>query len=466
MMPPIRLYNTLSRRKEVFEPVEPGVARMYCCGPTVYNYAHIGNLRTYLFEDLLHRLLVRHGLDVRHVMNITDVGHMTSDADAGEDKMMKAAHRESKSPWEIAKFYEEAFEHDLARLNIVHPTVTSRATEHISYMIDLIVRLEERGYTYRTAEGIYFDTAKDEDYGKLADLNIAGQREGAREEVNVDPQKKHASDFILWFTNKPGHIMEWDSPWGRGYPGWHIECSAMSMHYLGESFDIHCGGIDHIPVHNTNEIAQSESATGCPFVRYWVHGAFLNVKGSSGPGHAKMAKSGENFLTVDRLVERGYDPIVYRYFTLNAHYRSELMFSWEALEGARRSLARIYTLAAADEPDGLDEQAFEKAAAQVEEALADDLNAPRAVGILHEFGSARLWRRFEPVLGLQIDEHVAEARRRLPPPESVAKLLKKRETARLAGSWDEADKLREKIEKEGYVVGDGPDGSKLSPRLP
>ncbi len=459
---PLRLYNTLTRRKDEFVPMDGKTVRMYCCGPTVYNYAHIGNLRTYLFEDLLHRVLEWHGWGVNHVMNITDVGHMTSDADAGEDKMMKAAAREKKSPWEIARFYEEAFLKDLDRLNIVRPARLTRATEHIEPMIRLIERLQKQGYTYQTREGIYFDTAKDNDYGKLAGLNIAGQKQGAREEVNVDPEKRHPADFILWFTNKPTHIMKWDSPWGVGYPGWHIECSAMSMEYLGETLDIHCGGIDHIPVHNTNEIAQSECATGQVFARFWVHGAFLNVKGSSGPGHAKMAKSGENFITVDRLVERGYDPIAYRYLSLTAHYRSELAFSWDALDGASRALSRIYSLRS-QQSDDLSVPEYDEARRQVAEALCDDLNAPRALAALHEAGSYRLWQEFDRVLGLEIEAR-SEQPAQEPIPNEIKALISERDAARHGRDWAQADGIREQIEDLGYIVGDSPSGTIVSSR--
>ena len=258
---PLTLFNTMSRKKEAFEPLNPPQARMYCCGLTVYNYAHIGNLRTYIFEDVLRRLLLLNGYEILHVQNVTDVGHMTTDEDAGDDKMEVAAKREGKSPWELARFYEEAAIADYRRLNIQIPEVMPRATEHIVEMIEIIQRLEANGYTYQTSEAVYFDTSKNADYGKLARLNLSEQKQGAREDVVTDETKKNPSDFVLWFLNKPTHIMQWESPWGPGYPGWHIECSAMSMKYLGETFDIHCGGIDHIPVHHTNEIAQSECAT-------------------------------------------------------------------------------------------------------------------------------------------------------------------------------------------------------------
>jgi cysteinyl-tRNA synthetase len=458
-MPELRLFNTLTRQKEIFEPEDGKAVRMYCCGPTVYNYAHIGNLRTYIFEDILRRVLEMKGWQVEHVVNITDVGHMTSDSDAGEDKMAKAAKRENRTPWEIARFYEAAFLRDLARLNIKRPDALPRATEHVEQMIALIQELEAKGYAYRTREGIYFDTARDPEYGKLAGLTFSGQRVGARQEVNVDPDKRHPSDFVLWFTNKPSHIMKWESPWGTGYPGWHIECSAMSMHYLGATLDIHCGGIDHIPVHNTNEIAQSECATGHPFARFWVHGAFLNVKGTSGPGHAKMAKSGDNFLTVDRLEEHGYDPLAYRYLTLSAHYRSELAFSWDSLEAARRALSRVYGLKkrlGGREPLGASELA--EASERIEAALLDDLNMPKALAILQESESPELWEKYDTVLGLEIAAGSKLAEAPVEIPAEVEALRAKRLEARRVGRYEEADALREEIQSLGFKVADTPNG--------
>jgi cysteinyl-tRNA synthetase len=463
-MPELRLYNTLTRRKDVFTPADPSMVKMYCCGPTVYNYAHIGNLRTYLFEDLLKRVMIWRGWGVRHVMNITDVGHMTSDADTGEDKMMKAAAREHRSPWEIARFYEAAFFNDIGRLNILPPTVATRATEYISQMIALVSRLEERGFTYRTSEGVYFNTALDADYGKLANLDFAGQRQGARDEVNIDKEKKHPSDFILWFSNKPNHIMQWESPWGRGYPGWHIECSAMSMDQLGETLDIHCGGIDHIPVHNTNEIAQSECATGKQFARFWLHGAFLNIKGTEGPGHVKMAKSGDNFLTVDRLVEAGFDPLSYRYLGFTAHYRSELTFSWEALEAARTALRRIYDLRAKVGEDdggaGLSEAEYAEARSDINEALCDDLNAPRALATLHQAGSYKLWKEYDSILGLDIASR-SRVSENTAVPEEVTLIVAQRDQARSARDFALSDKLRNQLVAMGYEVGDTPRGTTL-----
>ena len=473
-MTPLVLQNTLSRQKEEFTPADGKVVRLYCCGPTVYNYAHIGNLRTYIFEDLLHRTLTLHGWGVEHVMNITDVGHMTSDSDAGEDKMQKAAQREQKSPWELARFYEDAFFVDCARLNIIRPNVAPRATEHVAGMIALILRLEAEGYTYETDEGIYFDTGRDADYGKLAGLNLAAQMAGAREDVNIDVGKKHPADFILWFTNKPTHIMKWPSPWGEGYPGWHIECSAMAMEYLGETLDIHCGGIDHIPVHNTNEIAQSECATGHPFARFWVHGAFLNVVSPNAEaGGGKMSKSGDNFLTVQRLIDRGYDPLAYRYLCLTAHYRSELAFNvetWESLNAATKALGKIYELKSRiGENDDLSEAEYARARQTVFDAISDDLNLPRAVAALHEAKSYRLWREFDSVLGLDIETRsraaVATPADADDLPAEIVALKQQRDDARKSKDFARSDALRAEIESFGYTVGDSPTGTVVKKNL-
>jgi len=470
-MTPLFLQNTLTRRKEEFVPADNKIARMYCCGPTVYNYAHIGNLRTYIFEDLLHRILMMHGWDVFHVMNITDVGHLTSDADAGKDKMETAAEREGKSPWEIAKFYEKAFFDDCDRLNIIRPRVTPRATEHIDGMIALIQELEAKGYTYTTSEGVYFDTARDADYGKLAGLNLSQQKEGARDAVNVDPDKRHPADFVLWFTNKPTHIMKWESPWGVGYPGWHIECSAMSMQYLGQTLDIHCGGIDHVPVHHTNEIAQSECATDTTFARFWLHGAFLNLNKSEGKG-GKMSKSSGTFLTVQKLINDGFDPLAYRYFCLTAHYRSELTFSDDALAGASKALSKIYELKARTNngtSEDITNDALEAARITIIDALNDDLNLPRAIAALHDAKSYRLWKEFDAILGLDIE---GRSRDVIPAPgddselpEDVRALMAERDAARKAKEWAKSDTLRTEIESLGFIVGDSPAGTTVKAKL-
>ncbi|HOE89610.1 MAG TPA: cysteine--tRNA ligase, partial [Sphaerochaeta sp.] len=320
----LRLYNTMSRSIEEFIPITAKKAGMYCCGPTVYNYAHIGNLRTFLFEDLLKRVLIASGYEVTHVMNVTDVGHLSGDGDDGEDKLEKAAREKKKSAWEIAKYYTDAFFRDFDDLKMIRPSTTCKATDHIQEMIDLILRLEEKGHTYQSGGNVYFSIDTIDDYGKLARLELDRLKTAVREGVEEDEHKKNPKDFVLWFTqSKFGEQeMMWPSPWGRGFPGWHIECSAMSMTYLGDQFDIHCGGIDAIPVHHTNEIAQSEAATGKKWVNYWLHGEFLLDE------TGKMSKSKGEFLTLSLLKEKGFDPMDYRYFTLGGHYRSQLRFNF------------------------------------------------------------------------------------------------------------------------------------------
>jgi cysteinyl-tRNA synthetase len=430
---------------------------MYCCGVTVYNYAHIGNLRTYLFEDALRRVLRFNGYDVLHVQNVTDVGHMTSDADAGADKMQAAAERENKSPWEIARFYEDAVVRDFRLLNIEIPELMPRATDHIVEMIELIQRLEANGFTYTTSEGVYFDTSRYPEYGKLARLRLEDQRSGARDEVVEDETKKNPSDFMLWFLNKPTHIMQWASPWGPGYPGWHIECSAMSMKYLGETFDIHCGGVDHIPVHHTNEIAQSECATHKVFARYWLHGEFLLM------GSAKLSKSkGGSINTLQSLIDAGYDPLAYRYLCLQAHYRSELNFTLEALDGATSGLRRIYSLSPDRDPLTGDDDAFATARERVLEAANDDLGMPQTVGLLNSYGSYRLWVEFDPILGLDIATRAFRQEQALP--AEALELIEARNTARRAKDFSRSDTLRTALIEMGFEVGDGPSGTTVRKR--
>ncbi|MDR3192236.1 MAG: cysteine--tRNA ligase, partial [Treponema sp.] len=328
----LSLYNTLGRTLQVFEPLNPGRVGFYGCGPTVYNYAHIGNLRAYVTHDILTRTLRRVGYQVTHVMNITDVGHLSGDNDEGDDKMVKSAQERGKSVLEIADFYTRAFFNDTERMNIGKPTVVCKATEYVGEMISLIKRIEANGYTYSAGGNLYFDVSKFPGYGELALLRQGELKAGAR--VETDENKRNPQDFVLWFTKSKfeNQALVWDSPWGRGYPGWHIECSAMSIKHLGEQFDIHAGGIDHVPIHHTNELAQSEAATGKhPWVKYWVHNEFLVLD------KAKMSKSAGGFITLQSLTDAGYDPLDYRYFLLGGHYRSQLQFSWESLEGARNA---------------------------------------------------------------------------------------------------------------------------------
>jgi len=470
----MQFYNTLTRSKEEFVPLEPGKVRMYCCGPTVYNYAHIGNLRAYIFNDTLRRALKFNGYELTHVMNITDVGHLESDADEGEDKMEKGAAREGLSPWEIARKYEAAFFDDIARLNIERPDIVCRATEHVAEMIALIERLVERGYAYITPGAIYFDTSKFAHYAALARLDLSGLQAGASERVELLGEKRHPNDFALWFMNKPRHIMQWDSPWGRGYPGWHIECSAMSMKYLGETFDIHCGGVDHIPVHHTNEIAQSECATGKQFVRYWLHNEFLIIADRKMPkseaeedegegAGVKMSKSGENFITLQTLIDRGYDPLAYRCFCLQAHYRSELRFSWEALDGAQNGLRRLYSSLRPENDPLADDARFAEARAEALAALNDDLNTPQVLAVLNTYRSYRLWTEFDAALGLDIARRTQRGEEALPP--EVQTLVEERNAARRAKDWARSDAIRNRLIGMGYEVGDSPQGTTVKRRL-
>ncbi len=459
------LYNTLTRKKEVFTPLKDKQIGLYTCGPTVYAYAHIGNLRTYIFEDILKRVLLWNGYKVKHVMNITDVGHLTSDADTGEDKMEVGAARERKTAWEIAAFYTKAFKTDLKALHVLEPDVWCKATDHIKEQIALVQQLEKKGFTYRTEDGIYFDTSKLKDYGKLAKLDLEGLKAGARVDAR---EKRNVTDFALWKFSPSGQKrqMKWRSPWSeRGFPGWHLECSAMAMKYLGETFDIHCGGIDHIPVHHTNEIAQSESATGKSFVCYWLHGAFLALE------KEKMAKSGGNFVTLQTAVEKGYDPLDYRYFCFTAHYRSQLTFSWEALTSARAALHTLKEryLEFRDDTRNVSENDHYATLylKKFEEAIYDDLDMPKALALLwgvvkhKEMNNAekrRLLEVFDMVFGFGLTGLKKE---KLNIPKSVALLAKEREEARKKKDWERADKLRKKIEEHGYAIQDLPEGYRL-----
>ena len=458
------LHNTATRHKDEFTPQNPQNVTMYCCGPTVYNFAHIGNLRTYIFEDLLARTIrLRHPLT--HVMNVTDVGHLVSDADDGEDKMELGAAREGKSAWDIAKFYEEKFWADYDALHCTRPTVVSRATQHIKEMIALVKTLEDKGYTYRTSDGIYYDTSKFERYDALVGhARISGLQGGAR--VEMSDEKRNPTDFALWkFSPKDKkRQMEWDSPWGVGFPGWHIECSSMAMKYLGHTLDIHCGGIDHVTIHHTNEIAQSEAATGQKYVNYWVHGEFLILRSG------KMSKSGGTFVTLDVLKEKGYDPLAYRYLCLSAHYRTQLEFSYESMDSAAKSLKNLRALAV---------QAKQAAAAQETEkskawkdkftaAMEDDLNAPKALALVWEaVRSAELsaaekvdFLTFADSI-LALDLFKEEAAPKADIPAQVQALLDARAAARKAKEWKKSDELRDAIAQAGYLVKDTPQGQQV-----
>lgn len=463
----INLYNTLNRKKEPFSPLTPGHVGIYTCGPTVYQYATIGNFRSYVFADILKRSLKYAGFDVTHVMNITDVGHLVSDADEGEDKMVKGARRLRKTPWEIAEMYTEDFFESFEKLNILRPDIECKATDHIDDMINLIEKLEERGYTYRISDGIYFEVEKFKGYGKLSGLRLENQLSGARVEVN--PEKRHPADFALWKIAEPEHIMKWESPWGTGYPGWHIECSAMGLRYLGDEFDIHTGGIDHIPVHHENEIAQNQGSLGHPVVRFWLHGEFLRIDGG------KMSKSLGNFYRVKDLEEKGMTGLDFRYFCLTGHYRSQLNFTWESVGSAANALERMRTQVAklrAREDSRLpevDKDELQNLENQFQEAVRDDLNMPKALAVIWKLlKSARSGRKgyypllvdFDRVLGLRFDsaeDKTVEAGS-LEIPEKITDLLQQREIARTERNWQAADALRDHILEQGYSIRDSPGG--------
>ncbi|MDF2880636.1 MAG: cysteinyl-tRNA synthetase [Clostridiaceae bacterium] len=460
------VYNTLTRKKDKLVPYKEGKIGMYTCGPTVYNYAHIGNLRTYIFEDILKKSLIYNGFKVKHVMNITDVGHLQSDGDEGEDKMAMGAKRENKTPWEIARFYEEAFFEDCHKLNIEKPTVSCRATEHIDDMINLIKVLEEKGYTYVANGNVYFEIDKFKDYNKLANLSMEELEAGSR--VEIDVHKKNPLDFVLWFTNSKfkNQIMQWDSPWGRGFPGWHLECSTMSIKYLGEVIDIHCGGVDHIPVHHTNEIAQSESYLGHKWVNYWLHGEFLVIDGG------KMSKSSGDFLTLTKLMEEGFSSLDYRYFCLNSRYRKQLLFSFDSLKDAQNSLKKLKSktlniLKENSQDDRFDSSLVNDYRTKFSNEISDDLNIANAITVLWEvIKDNKLTSReklfiiqdFDKVLSLDLlKEDKAEEENQ--DKDLIEKLIGERSEARINKQWARADEIRNKLNEMNIELLDTKEGT-------
>jgi len=464
----ITLYNTMTRSKDAFEPGEPGKVSLYTCGPTVYNYAHIGNLRTYVFEDILKRSLLYDGYDVNHVMNVTDVGHLVSDADEGEDKMALGARREGKSVWEIAQFYWDAFRKDIGRLNIIEPDIWCRATDHIEDQINQVRILEEKGFTYIIDDGVYFDTSKLPDYGKLARLDISGLRAGAR--IEVAEGKRNNTDFALWkFSPKDSQrLMEWDSPWGMGFPGWHLECSTMAMRYLGEYLDIHCGGVDHVSVHHTNEIAQAESALGHEWTKWWMHGEFLTMSKADDSGGGKMSKSSGEFLTLDVLTDKyAYDPLAYRYFLLGAHYRQQLAFSWAGMDSAASALGRLKrTVLELRDKCTAGQEPVAPYIDEFETAVRDDLNMPRAMAAMWKavrdtaaprgavYATLRVMDR---VLGFGFDDMQAEALGISD--EEIDGLLAERTVARAAKDYARGDEIRDQLTDMGIEIMDSPDST-------
>jgi cysteinyl-tRNA synthetase len=471
----LKLHNTLTKKVEEFTPYDPKRVSVYCCGPTVYDYAHIGNFRTYTMSDLLVRTLTYLGYTVKYVMNVTDVGHLVSDADEGEDKMEKGAKREGKTAWDIAKFYTEAFLGDSKRLNLLEPEARPKPTEHIKEQIDMVKTLMDKGYAYTIDDGIYYDTAKFKTYGALTGQKLDELKEGARVEPN--PQKRNPTDFALWKFSypkgrsfDPAHDtsrrdMEWESPWGIGFPGWHIECSAMSRKHLGSQIDIHTGGADLIPVHHTNEIAQSEAASGkSPFVKYWVHGQFIMVNGE------KMSKSKGNFYRLADVLSKGYDPLALRYLYMTAHYRAFLNFTWEGLEAAQHALSELRDKVGLLQHDNISNSTYsdwsKEAKNLFQTSLEEDLNLPKALGVvwnvvkhtLDPREKYKLLMEFDEVLGLDLDRapQPLEA-----PPEDIQELAKKREALRQKKMFSEADSVRKEIEAKGYEVEDTPQGIRV-----
>jgi len=442
----MRIYNTLTRKKEEFKPIIKKEVGMYVCGPTVYWYQHIGNLRTYIFSDTLRRVLLFNNYKVKEVMNVTDVGHLTSDADTGKDKIEEAAKKEHKKAKDITQYYLNLFKQDFRKLNIIEPNIWCKATEHIKDQIDFIKDLEKKDFTYKTSDGIYFDTSKIKDYGKLGKLDIKGLQAGKRIGLG---EKRNKTDFALWkFSEKPGiRQQEWKSPWGIGFPGWHIECSTMSTKYLGKEFDIHTGGIDHIPIHHTNERAQNIARFGKPSVKYWIHGNFLTFKGE------KISKSKGGLLTISELEEKGFNPLEYRYLVLGTHYRKPLNFSLKELETAKNSYQRLKKIILEIKEDKKINKNYLK---EFEKEINNDLNIPNALQILwglvrdeKAIGKKQTIKEMDKVLGLDLLK-----KEKISIPKKVKELAEKREQARKGKDFEKSDELRDKIKRLGYQIDD------------
>ena len=460
----IYFYNTLTRQKDKFIPIDKNEVRIYSCGPTVYKDATIGNMRTNIFQDVLRRVLKYNGYKIKHVMNITDVGHLVSDGDEGEDKMIKSAKEEHKTPLEIAEHYTKLFFQDLKDLNIETPEIICKATDHIPEMLEYVKKLVENGYAYETSTAIYFDISKLDKYPILSNLDIEEQKAGAR--VNVDPEKRNPYDFALWIKAPENHLMKWDSPWGPSYPGWHIECSAMGQKYLGEQFDIHTGGIDLIPTHHENEIAQSKGACGKIPANYWLHGEYLLINGG------KMSKSLGNVYLIKDIKERGYDPIVYKLLCYSCSYRIKLNFTWEGMEATSKSLERLrngYKIhkEGKDKLDEQDRKRLEEIEHNFHEAINDDMNMPLAMSYVWEAVRynkkssevADLLLKFDTVLGLKIDKEPEQKEVEIP--KDILDLIEQRKQARQEKNWAESDRLRDLIKEKGYEVKDTKDGMNI-----
>lgn len=452
--------NTLTRKKEVFKPIDEKEVRIYSCGPTVYKDATIGNMRTSIFQDVLRRVLRYNGYKIKHVMNITDVGHLVSDGDEGEDKMIKSAREEHKSPAEIADYYTKLFFEDLKNLNIETPEIVCKATDHIPDMLKYVETLMEKGYAYETSTAIYFDISKLDKYPVLSNLNLEEQKAGAR--VEVDPEKKSPYDFALWIKAPENHLMKWDSPWGPSYPGWHIECSAMGQKYLGEQFDIHTGGIDLIPTHHENEIAQSKGYCGKVPARYWLHGEYLLINGG------KMSKSLGNVYLLRDIINRGYSPLAYRLFSYSSHYRNKLNFTWEGIEASQKSLERLKQgyQTHLNGKDDVEDSVINEYEERFHKAINDDLNMPLAMGVVWEVirndkkspKLAKLLLKFDSVLGLKIDEK-EKVKQEIP--KEILELIEERKKARENKNWEESDRIRDLIKEKGYEIKDTKEGTEV-----
>ena len=451
----IYFYNTLTHSKDKFKPIDKKEVKIYSCGPTVYKDATIGNMRTNIFQDNLRRTLEYNGYKVKQAMNITDVGHLVSDGDEGEDKMIKSAKQEGKTPLEIANYYTKLFFRDLERLNIEIPEIICKATDNIQDMLKVVEELVKKGYAYETSTAIYFDISKLDKYPVLSNLDVENQKAGAR--VEVDTEKRNPHDFAVWIKAPENHLMKWDSPWGPSYPGWHIECSVMSQKYLGEVFDIHTGGIDLIPTHHENEIAQSKGMCGKIPANYWMHGEFLLINGG------KMSKSLGNVYLLQDIVDRGYDPLVYKLFCYSIQYRKKLNFTWEGMDSAKTALDRLREAYQKhlNGTEDVPEELISKYEKDFNEAINDDLNMPVAMSVVWEVAKrtekskklAELLKKFDKVLGIKIDEYKEEEI-----PEDIKELLTKRAEARKNKDWTESDKLRDLIKEKGYIVKDSKEG--------
>ena len=462
----LTFYNTLTHKKDEFKPIDKNLVKMYSCGPTVYNYAHIGNFRTYIFMDTLRRILKYNGYKLRHVMNITDVGHLESDADEGEDKMEKAARKENKDPYEIANFYMNVFFEDMDKLNIDKPEIITRATDNIPQMIEYVQDIIKNGYAYETSKGIYFDISKLDKYPVLSNRDLEEQKAGAR--IEVDPEKKNPYDFALWIKAPENHIMKWESPWGLSYPGWHLECSTMGRRFLGEQFDIHTGGIDHIPTHHENEIAQAKGATGKIPAKFWMHCEYLQVDGG------KMSKSLGNTYTISNLQEKGICPLAFKLFCFTAHYRNKLNFTLEGANGAQKALERLYDcyIKHINGEDEIDNLQLEEYKNTFENYINDDMNMPGAMSVVWEVARnskkskklASLLLEFDKVLGLDIknackylekfenNENIEDI------PDEIKALIEERKKARENKDWTKSDELRDIITNKGYSIKDTKEG--------